>query len=63
LEQTRAAQSVNRVDRWRYRSAVHAAKVLNSMGGSQPAGGVSVDARRPGERQLRGVEVPRPRSS
>ena len=29
-----AAPNVNRTDRWRYRSALHAARVLNSLGGS-----------------------------
>lgn len=31
LVNSQAAQTVTRVDRWRYRSAVHAAQVLNSM--------------------------------
>ncbi|WP_107766892.1 hypothetical protein [Nocardioides terrigena] len=32
MKQRPIAPSVTRVDRWRYRSAVHAARVLNSMG-------------------------------
>jgi hypothetical protein len=32
LEQSRTLPPVNRPARWRYRSAVHAARVLNSIG-------------------------------
>ncbi|KRE99085.1 hypothetical protein ASG88_15230 [Nocardioides sp. Soil777] len=32
MKQRPTAPSVTRVDRWRYRSAVHAARVLNSVG-------------------------------
>ncbi|WP_457207226.1 hypothetical protein [Nocardioides sp. P5_C9_2] len=40
LETSHAAPSVTRVDRWRYRSAVHAARVLNSLArpAATPAG-------------------------
>ena len=32
MEKSQAAPPVTRTDRWRYRSAVHAARVLNSIG-------------------------------
>ena len=38
MSQSQAAQSVTLVDRWRYRSAVHAARVLNSLAGPATAG-------------------------
>ena len=34
MQHRQAAPNVNRTDRWRYRSALHAARVLNSLGGS-----------------------------
>lgn len=62
MEQSRAVQSVSRVDRWRYRSAVHAAQVLSSMGRSD-AVRVPVGDRRPAERRAGRAEIPRPRAS
>ena len=62
MEQSQAAPSVNRVDRWRYRSAVHAARVLNSMGRHDTVN-VTLDDRRATDRQPRRIEIPRPRSS
>jgi hypothetical protein len=58
LEQQQAALSVTRADRWRYRSAVHAARVLNSIG-RQDAVQVPVAAPRP----RRSVENASPRTS
>lgn len=62
MNQSPAAQSVTRVDRWRYRSAVHAARVLNSMGRTDEVH-ATVDDERPTQQQARRVEIPRPRGS
>jgi hypothetical protein len=56
------SQSVNLVDRWRYRSAVRAARVLNTWGGHGEAHATVDDSRRRAEPRSH-VEIPRPRSS
>ena len=63
LEQSQVAPSVNRVDRWRYRSAVHAARVLNSMGRHDEVSAAVVETRPAPRLPRQRVEGGLPRSS
>lgn len=62
LQHRQAAPTVNRTDRWRYRSALHAARVLNSLGGSSvvPAPRRSIENQ---DRPARRTDEVRPASS
>jgi hypothetical protein len=60
LEHRQTQPPVTRTDRWRYRSAVHAARVLNSLGSAStvPAPRRSIENQR-----TRRVDEARPASS